>query len=527
MASPCLARPTWRHLGVVAIATLAWLASLAWVRPLMLPDEGRYVGVAWEMLRSGDWLTPTLNGLPYFHKPPLMYWLTAASMSFFGPHVAAARAAPLLGATLGALAMYGFVCRWWGERTAKRVLVLLLLQPLFFVAAQFANLDMLVAGCITATVLLLAHAALSLEMGNPARKALWAAYGMAALGVLAKGLIGAALPALVIGVWLLLRRRWRLLLALWSWPGVVLFFALAGPWFLAMQQRHSGFLNYFFVVQQLDRFTVGGFNNAHPWWFFSALLALVTLPWLPWLKPVFRPSFFANPTCGPQRQLMAVWIVVIVGFFSIPNSKLVGYVLPVVPPLACLLADVFSAAMVLKRPWVRRAGWASVGVSLSVGWGVVLALAAHPTRSTHELATLLNLQRGTDEPVWMLNDYYFDVPVIAKLKHPARVVDEWSDSSVAQEDNWRKELADAAVFNPAIAAKVLVNQSNWHRALCEAPVNWVLATASAAQDDPVLRHAHAVATVRHTTLWKVERASPDVSASLGCANDTSPSGLSP
>lgn len=88
-----------------ALCLVAWVAFTLVARPLMLPDEGRYVGVAWEMLRSGEWLTPTLNGLPYFHKPPLFYWITATSLWLFGQHEWAARVASLLGAALGATAM--------------------------------------------------------------------------------------------------------------------------------------------------------------------------------------------------------------------------------------------------------------------------------------------------------------------------------------------------------------------------------------------------------------------------------------
>ena len=76
---------------LVAAALFACFAATAWMRPLMLPDEGRYVGVAWEMLRSGDWLTPTLNGLPFFHKPPLFYWLDIAAMHVFGQNEVAGR----------------------------------------------------------------------------------------------------------------------------------------------------------------------------------------------------------------------------------------------------------------------------------------------------------------------------------------------------------------------------------------------------------------------------------------------------
>ncbi len=81
-----------------ALAVFVWLAFSIGLHPLTLPDEGRYVGVAWEMLRSGDWLTPTVNSLPFFHKPPLFYWLTAASMHVFGVGPASARAASLLAA---------------------------------------------------------------------------------------------------------------------------------------------------------------------------------------------------------------------------------------------------------------------------------------------------------------------------------------------------------------------------------------------------------------------------------------------
>ncbi len=200
---------TRRQSVLTVLLILAWLAATAWARPLLIPDEGRYVGVAWEMMRSGDWLTPTLNGLPYFHKPPLFYWITSASMSVLGMHEWAGRAAPLLGATLGAFALFAFTRRWVGERAARYTLLALLAQPLWLVGAQFANLDMLVAGCIAATVLLLADAAMSAERGLPFRRALLGAYAMAALGILAKGLIGAVLPALVVIVWLALTRRWK------------------------------------------------------------------------------------------------------------------------------------------------------------------------------------------------------------------------------------------------------------------------------------------------------------------------------
>ena len=152
------------------VGVAAWLGFSLGLRHLTLPDEGRYAGVAWEMIRSGDWLLPTLDGLPFFHKPPLFYWITSASLSVFGIHAWAARIAPWLGALLAAMALFLLLRRWSTSRVAGWALVILVTQPLFFGGAQFANLDMLVAGCITATIALLADSVLRLESGQPGQR---------------------------------------------------------------------------------------------------------------------------------------------------------------------------------------------------------------------------------------------------------------------------------------------------------------------------------------------------------------------
>lgn len=510
------ARAARRSTAVVAAAALAWLAALAWPRPLMLPDEGRYVGVAWEMMRSGDWLTPTLNGLPYFHKPPLFYWITAASMSMFGPGDWAARAAPLIGAWAGAMAVFMFVRRWWDEQAAKLALVALLAQPLFYLGGQFANLDMLVAGCVTVTIVLLAHAALSAEAGAEHHLALISAYGAAAVGVLAKGLIGAVLPALVIGTWLLMRWRWRTLFRLLSLPGALLFLAVAAPWFIAMQLRFAGFLDYFFIEQHFRRFAAGGFNNVQPFGFFPAVLLVMTLPWLPWLRRQFARRRFTAPPRGDVRLLMLLWLAMIVLFFSLPKSKLVGYVLPAVPPLAVLLADGFEASR-LHSQWATRGWWASAATTVVLSIVAIVALAVQPPRSTKEIGAVLRAQRFPNEPVYMLDNYYFDLPLYARLTAPVAVVLDWTDPGLRRRDTWRKELADAAVFAPQRGSAVLMTPDRLAFALCAAPVSWVVGPTSAARDLPFLVEGSAVTAVRGDTLWRVERARLRALASGPCA----------
>jgi 4-amino-4-deoxy-L-arabinose transferase-like glycosyltransferase len=328
----------------------------------------------------------------------------------------------------------------------------------------------------------------------------------------------------VIISWLLLRRRWPDLRALISWRGAMLFVILACPWFVAMQWRYRDFLDYFFVVQQFKRFAAGGFNNAQPFWFYPVVLAVLSLPLLPWLRPAVARGYFRDPERGPVRLLMLVWIVVVVAFFSLPRSKLLGYVLPAVPPLAYLVADAY---LTLGSPSARvaRLWQASIGVAVLVSLGVVAFLAIRPVHSSRELALILGAQLGAAEPVFMLNDYYFDVPFYARLRSPILVVDDWSSPEVQRRDNWRKELADAGLFAAAEVRSSLLERSGLAASLCRSRVNWVMGSANAPDTYPFLLAAAAVSSQRGTTLWRVTTSVPSVSQELRCPE--MPNGNSP
>lgn len=492
------------HDALLVLAGVAlWLAATAWMRPLMTPDEGRYASVAWEMLRSGDWLTPTLNGLPFFHKPPLFYWLTASALAVFGQHALAARFASLLGAVLAAMSIYVFTARWCGKALARRVVIVLLVQPLFFLGAQFANLDMLVAGCIVATVLALAHAALAFEAGQGQRSTLLLAYALAAAGVLAKGLIGLVLPAMVVGLWLIARRRWDTLRHVLSLPGALVFLLIAAPWFVAMQMRFDAFLHYFFVVQHFQRFAEGGFNNVQPFWFYPALLFASSVPCVLWGRGMLRKDYFlAGDRQAATRLLMALSVACIVLFFSLPRSKLIGYVLPAVPPWAWLMADA-SLRRVAKQA-VTRAWWATLAVSGALGLAVVWGLSMDHKHTTQDLALALRAHRQAGEPVVMLGSYFYDVPITAELNEPMIVVDDWLDTKVTQRDNWRKELLDAAAFDPARSRQLLRMPSALPAVLCAREVSWVAGTDSMHQRWPFLEQAGLVYSANGVSLWRVE-----------------------
>jgi 4-amino-4-deoxy-L-arabinose transferase-like glycosyltransferase len=492
-----------RDLGIAALA-LAWLALTIGVRSLNLPDEGRYVGVAWEMLTSGNWLYPTLNGLPFFHKPPLFYWITASSLSLFGTHEWAARLAPLLGGAIAAFSLYGFLLRQSGRGTARWTLLILATQPLFFGGAQFANLDMLVAGFICAATLWGAEAALNLGRSEPYRGRLAGAYLAAALGMLAKGLIGIALPGMTILIWLAWTRRLGLLRRLVWLPGLALFFLVAAPWFVAMQERFPEFAHYFFVYNHFERFTEGGFNNAEPFWFYLPVVLGLTLPWSWWLAAAWRRHRCTADEQSSTRSLMWIWVAVIIGFFSIPSSKLVGYILPALPPLAYLVADALRSGREGLDTAPRALKWAA-GAAVAICLSAVIAVAVgiFDDKSNKHLSVQLAAERRPEEPVVFVGDQFFDLPFYLRLRNPVRIFDDWSPAYALRRDNWRKALYEAGTFDQAKAGRLLLDRSTLAGALCAEPVTWVVGRASAAREYPFLQRMARLSGKGHALAWKV------------------------
>jgi 4-amino-4-deoxy-L-arabinose transferase-like glycosyltransferase len=314
------------------------LLVLAALRPLSVPDEGRYGEIGRWMLQSGDWLTPRLNGIPFFHKPPYLYWLEAATLAVLGAQVWAVRLVPALHAALMLLALYLAARGAFTEAIARRAAVMLGTSLSFLIGGQYVNHDMLVAAWIGVAIWCFASAFLA---GDKPHAGL-ARLGFAAcgFGMLSKGLIGIALPGLVLLIWLLWTRQIRKVLFLPWLSGLLLFAAIAVPWFVLAHQQFPALLGYMFGYQQFGRYTGTVFNNARPWWFYVACLVPLLFPWVFFaayqgLRQVLdRPA----PRLSAWHSLCWVWLFAIIGFFSIPNSKLIGYALPVMPPLALLAA---------------------------------------------------------------------------------------------------------------------------------------------------------------------------------------------
>ena len=460
---------------------MLWLAllALAALRPLAVPDEGRYGEIGRWMLQSGDWLTPRLNGLPFFHKPAYLYWLEAASLAVFGINEFALRLVPALHAGLMLVALYVAARAISSEPIARRAALMLGTSLGFLIGGQYINHDMLVASWIGVAIWCFAFAFMAGERPNAALARL--GFAACAMGMLSKGLIGIALPGLVILVWLVWTRQF---MKVWRLPwvsGLTLFSLLALPWFVMAQQRYPQFFDYMFVGQQFRRYTAASYNNPQAWWFYLVALALLLFPWVFFAFREIRirpadPAPASNLRAADAwRSLCWIWVLVIVLFFSVPNSKLIGYILPVLPPLALLAALGWESVMVRRRS-ANKVFAALVLLNAALAL-VLVTQVGRVTRQgrAQDVALVLACAAAPGEAVYVSGAYPYDLPFYAQTRRALIVVEHWADLRQNAGDGWQRELFEGADFD-AQAAQVL--QSPPALAAAGAvPGNWLVTRA--------------------------------------------------
>jgi 4-amino-4-deoxy-L-arabinose transferase-like glycosyltransferase len=461
------------------------LLLLCVVRPLAVPDEGRYSEVGRWMLESGDWLVPRLNGIPFFHKPPYLYWLEALSISVLGAVPWATRLIVALHAGAMLLGLYMGASRIWGEPVALRACWMLGTSLAFLVGGQYVNHDMLVASWIGLTVWLLGLAFMA-PQGVDIQLARW---GMvcAALGFMSKGLIGVVLPGGVIFFWLLATGQWKKMLQFPWFSALAILALIVTPWFVLVERQHPGMFAYMFGHHQVGRFGATTFNNARPWWFYWAGLFLLLFPWAfmalrtLWLQARHRWT----PENERERlglALMWAWLLTIVGFFSIPNSKLIGYVLPVMPPLAVLSALGWAS---LTRNWkesTAQRGLIVTGLLAAVLAVAVTFYAGQYTRQkagAQDLAQALACRMQATDRIYALGQYPYDLPFYLRAKQPLIVIQDWEIQRKTAGDNWRREMFEGADFD-AQAAQSLQSANVLPGAASRADT-WLVASGIAAE----------------------------------------------
>ena len=336
--------PSWlAAVLILAVAAISFLLRLG-ATPITSPNEGLYAEAAREMLEGHDFVVPHINSVIYFEKPPLLYWLSAASMAVFGVNAMAAR----LPSALAGMASVWFVFllggALFGRRRAGTVPALVLATSVgFVIMARQVMFDALLCATMTASLVLF-----WLGTERRSRGLVCGMYAALALGVLAKGLMGLFLPGMVVVAYCAVARDWTRLRLLANPVGLALFLALAVPWHVAAALRYHEFTWFYFYNEHVLRFlgtrwpydfprqsvtspTVGVIYLAMPWSLLFPALGyhLVSLRW-------------RGIRARPELIFMLCWALVPLAFFTMAQSRIYYYMLPAVPPFVLLFGSLWA-----------------------------------------------------------------------------------------------------------------------------------------------------------------------------------------
>jgi 4-amino-4-deoxy-L-arabinose transferase-like glycosyltransferase len=338
---------------LIALAVI-WFGPIDY-RKLAKPDEARYAEISREMAATGDWVTPRLNDLKYFEKPPLQYWATAAAYNIFGVSEGPARLWTALTGFAGILLTY-FAGRVIFGREQGFFAAAVLASSLWYALLGHINtLDMGLAFFLTLSIfgLLLAQR----EHAKPRQQRNWmlvAWIGMA-LAVLSKGLIGIVLPGATLMLYSLLNRDMKIWSRLHMGKGLLLFFLISAPWFIAVSLANPEFAQFFFIHEHFDRFTKNDHDRAGPVHYFVPFLVAGIVPWLLALIPALLRGWKIERGYGEYRfhpnRFLLIWAVFNFVFFSISKSKLPAYILPLFPALALLIGQYLHHISAKKMAW--------------------------------------------------------------------------------------------------------------------------------------------------------------------------------
>ncbi len=338
---------------------------------LVGPDEPRYVSISRSMSQSHDWVTPRLNGQPWFEKPILYYWAAASSFLIGGgASDSAARFPNALAALLAALAMAWAAWRCYGPATAAIVLLLVPTSAAMFVFARAATPDMLLTATLAAAMALGADIVVAQKPDLLHRLGFGLFLGAATL---AKGPAAVVIAGGGVALWALLSRHWRRAFRLAHPLSVAAFLLVALPWYWLCAARNPDFLNVFILQHNIARFITPVFHHPAPFWFFLPIMILWILPWSALLFALGSnavAAWRAHDWAARPGLYFGCWSFFTVFFFSVSRSKLPGYVLPAVPPLLLLLAHAATRL-------IQRADESARGVAMGLGatWVALVAAA--------------------------------------------------------------------------------------------------------------------------------------------------------
>ena len=309
-------------------------------RPLWDVDEGMHAATSKDMILSGDWITPQFNGKNFYDKPVLFNWLAAISFLLFGFTEFAARLPAAILGTGCVLATY-FLGRRMHSPTIGLLGGLILATSVeFIVLSRVVVHDIALSFFITLALYFFFWGLTD----SSRRKSVWLLfYASLGFAVLSKGPIGVLLPGLIIFLFLLVKRRWNIIKDMQIGWGILIFLAIAGPWYGLIIIENKDYAGYFFIQQNLAYFFSGESRHPEPFYYYIPILVGGFFPWFLFLPTALYRTFskgFARINDG--TLLLLIWFGAVFIFFSTASSKLSTYILPLFPAVSLLVAKLWN-----------------------------------------------------------------------------------------------------------------------------------------------------------------------------------------
>lgn len=406
-----------RDMTLVFLAALLFFCIGLGARPYLTPSEARYIEVPRQMLVMHDWLTPRINGVPYFEKPPLFYWMQASVMQFFGLGEFAGRITTALMAAILCTITFATGQMRYGRKAGLLAALVLSTCAFGYALSRVAMVDMPVSLFITAC--LASFLAAQHHEGTQKRNFYLLMYPAAALAVLAKGLIGIVIPAMIIGAWIIAAKKWRILREARLFTGLIIFLVIALPWHLLMMRAHPAFFDFYIIHEHFQRFLTDEAKRDKPWWFFIAIMLAGLLPWTGVLYSAVKRMQWKQP----DALFLALWILLPLLFFSASHSKLAAYILPCFPPLCIVigktLAEMWEGQVTTKALRANSFFIVVLFGALLAAYGVLHYWHPLPDSAEQKLAI------GKDILPWMLSPLAFaliGLLYVALLRYPAKIL---------------------------------------------------------------------------------------------------------
>ena len=329
-------KKVWLYLLIVAVVLIVYILPLGG-RPLITPDEARYAEIPREMLQSGNWVSPRLNGVRYFEKTPFSYWAFAVSFKIFGMNRFALRL-PCMLAMLGcAWIIYLLMSQYYDRRLSLFGATVFAALPFVAILASVAITDMFLTLFVTG-VTFTGFLAAQDNISRPRRIVLLILCGFfCGLAFLTKGFLAFAVPAITLGPYLIWDKKWKKLFTL-PWIPLAVLLLTAGPWCLAIHRQEPDFWRYFVFVEHINRF-FGGEKAQHAknFFFFFPIFAIAIAVWVLMLPNLCR-ALYRQVKNSPLLKFCTCGVILPFLLFSCSSGKLATYILPCLPPTAILIA---------------------------------------------------------------------------------------------------------------------------------------------------------------------------------------------